>query len=254
MSVFLIDFRFSLLVLGFVSFHLLCFDFPRHSHSDKLPISLLSDLLSLSLSPSLAFLSHASVSLSTIKKVFIWLCRVRRVRGCQTMRRRWNNTAKCIESGEGKGEWDEGDSSRDWSAGRQAALAAHLGLPVQAEVAVYTIVIFRKSGRDEDATPHAPPSFTTTPPLAQIFGRWPLRRLQGVVKFSFRSWFILMKGKYYLPKCSGSSSSRNFIITQTTWISHSQRRVLSYKISIMIMSNGGKHNDYNEKWRKSTAS
>lgn len=158
MSVFLIDFRFSLLVLGFVSFHLLCFDFPRHSHSDKLPISLLTTL---SLSLSLAFLSHASVSLSTIKKVFIWLCRVRRVRGCQTMRRRWNNTAKCIESGEGR--W--GGEGANWSAGRQAAVAAHLGLPVQAEVAVYTIVIFRKSGRDEDATPHATPllHYNSTP-------------------------------------------------------------------------------------------
>lgn len=64
----------------------------------------------------------------------------------------------------------------------QAALAAHLGLPVQAEVAVYTIVIFRKSGRDEDATPPAAPppllsscpaNFTSTPPLAQILADGP---------------------------------------------------------------------------------
>lgn len=95
------------------------------------------------------------------------------------MRRRWNNTAKCIESGEGGG-LDEVEEPRlkCW----QAALAAHLGLPVQAEVAVYTIVIFRKSGRDEDATPPAAPSpslpfpaanFTSTPPLAQILADGP---------------------------------------------------------------------------------
>lgn len=106
------------------------------------------------------------------------------------MRRRWNNTAKCIESEEGEvDEVGQQQRLKCW----QAALAAHLGLPVQAEVAVYTIVIFRKSGRDEDATPSAPPPplpccklhFNSTP--RTNFGRWPLRRLQGVVKFSFRS-------------------------------------------------------------------
>lgn len=108
------------------------------------------------------------------------------------MRRRWNNTAKCIERGGGdevRGELGARQEQRlkCW----QAALAVNVGLLVQAEVAVYTIVIFRKSGRDEDATPSSPPPppctlhFNSTP--RTNFGRWPLRRLQGVVKFSFRS-------------------------------------------------------------------
>lgn len=68
MSVFLIDFRFSLLVSGFVSFHLVCFDF-----STTLTLrqsTHLSLYATLSHSLSLAFLSHASVSLSTVKKSF----------------------------------------------------------------------------------------------------------------------------------------------------------------------------------------
>lgn len=164
MSVFLIDFRFSLLVSGFVSFHLVGFDFPRHSHSDSIYPSLSMPLaLTHSLSLSLFFPMRAWVCPQS-KKVFIWLCRVRRVRGCQTMRRRWNNTAKCIERGWG----DEVRGARQEQRLKcwQAALAAHLGLLVQAEVAVYTIVIFRKSGRDEDATPSSPPCtlhFNPTP-------------------------------------------------------------------------------------------
>lgn len=152
MSVFLIDFRFSLLVSGFVSFHLVCFDFSTTlTLRLNLSFSLYATLShSLTLSLSLFFPMRAWVCPQS-KKVFIWLCRVRRVRGCQTMRRRWNNTAKCIERGRRRMRWGARQEQRlkCW----QAALAAHLGLLVQAEVAVYTIVIFRKSGRDEDATP-----------------------------------------------------------------------------------------------------
>lgn len=95
------------------------------------------------------------------------------------------------------GHIEEGglDRSLTW-LGR--VLAAHLELPVQAEVAVYTIVIFRKSGRDEDALlllmlcPFLLPS--------KIFGRWPSRRLQGVAKFSFPELIHFNEGEILFAK------------------------------------------------------